>query len=250
MMAAILALAAAIVVSAWAWRHRARAAYAPASRDAAFWHRRTRVPHAPIRARALKRLVEIGTADDADLIRDSLKGDEDGYVRAIAAECLGKMKHQPSIPALDAALSDMDARVSDAAVLALADTGGPKALDALIGAIDPKEERRTVMVVMSLRKFKAAEAEDALVRELDSRSAWTRWRTIRSLLDIGTTRCVPKLRDLAGDPFKDTDFSKPKFSKHDPTGVVKRMLADAIKAAGERPPWPSIRANPKRGAEK
>ena len=246
--AAILVFAAALVTAAWTWRRQAQGAYTPAPRDAPFWRRHTRVPSPTIRARALTRLAELGTADDPKLIRDSLKNDEDGYVRAIAAECLGKMKHEPSIPALNAALSDKDARVSDAAALALADTAGPKALDALIGAIDPKEERRTVMVVMSLRKFKAAEAEDALIRALDSRSAWTRWRTIRSLLEIGTTRCIPKLSALAGDPFKDTDFTKPKFSKHDPTGVMKRMLEDAIKAAGQRPPWPSIRANARKGA--
>jgi HEAT repeat protein len=232
----------AVIGAVWIWRSHARGSYAPPRRDAAFWRRRVAGPDTRTSAKALKRLTLIGGDRNADLIANTLKHHESGFVRATAAECLGRLARPEHVPALRAALKDADSRVSDEAIRALGAVGNKPAFDALADALDGASQYKTVMIVVRMPDFKMSEAEDKLISLLDHKSAWVRWRVIRSLGQVGTQRCVPRLKRLVGDPMQGTDYKAPEFSKHDLRGIVERMLADAIAAASQRPPWPSAAA--------
>jgi HEAT repeat protein len=231
-------LVAAALTAVWAWRRTSHERYTPPPRDAAFWRHRAAVPHNRVRADALKNLAKTGDPKSAPLVLQAMETDPSGYVRAVAAEAVGSFEDRRHVAPLRGALKDSDPRVSDAAVLSLRRLGGEKALDALVKAVDPEDERKTVMIVTALPAFKARRAEDALVRLLDAPSAWIRWRTIAALRQVGTRRCVPKLEALQDDPFKGTEYEAPPFKKHDVRGLVGRLLQDAISAASKRPPWP------------
>jgi len=178
-----------------------------------------------------------------------LKSAESGFVRAVAAECLGTVRSKEHVPVLKSALNDRDMRVSDAAVRALGEVGGKDAFEALAGAIDEKQPHRTVMITVALPSFRTNESEDALIKLLGTRSAWIRWRAIRALGKVGTRRCVPHLRRLEGNPLGGTDYESPQFKKHEISGIVSRMLADAIAAASKRSPWSQRAPVPKGGAK-
>jgi len=221
----------------WAWRVHRRRPYETYLRE------RAAAPHGRIRARALRELAVLGGKKNAAVITSCLKTDPDGYVRAIAAECLGKLSGPEHVPVLGAALHDADPRVADAATRSLAEAGGDSAFNELVGAIDEGDEHRTVMIVATaLPSFKTGASEDVLVQLLGSRSPWIRWRAVRSLITVGTKRCVPRLKELQppeNDPLAGTDYQSPQFKKHELRGVMGRLVTDAIAAASTRPPWPA-----------
>ena len=221
----------------WVWTSQRRGPYAPPRRDAAFWRRRASSPESRIKAQAFRQLARRNDREGIEAITTALRSDESGFVRAVAAECLGTVKSKQHVPLLKSALNDKDMRVSDAAVQALGKVAGKEAFDALVGAIDEKDEHKTVMVTVALPSFQTNESEDVLIKLLDTRSAWIRWRTIRSLIKVGTQRCVPRLKQLEGNPLGGTDYEPPQFKKHEISEITSRMLAEAIEAASKRPAW-------------
>ena len=239
------ALAAVLLILAvaalfWAWHTTTSAPYSPPPRDADYWRRRAAQPDDSVRAHAFKQLGGLRDTESIPLLSQAVQSDKNGFIRAAAAETLGDLRSPAQVPLLRTALEDSDRRVSDAATRALAQIASPDAQTALIAAIDEKEEHKTVVIVMELPAFKSEKTEDTLLRLLDSRSAWIRWRTIVALGKVGTTRAVPKLQQLLPAPLLGTNYDAGPYKEMDFLGTqIREMLTDSIDAASKRSPWPS-----------
>ncbi len=244
-----LFLVVAIVVGVLALR-RSGESYRPPPRDASFWRHQVDSPADGTRATAIKYLGKFGTEDDLEVIRPILTEDPSGYVRAIAAESLGKLGCERAVPLLAAALDDPYQPVADEAVRSLAVIGGEAAFAHLAEAAQKGSQHRTAMIVaVALPRFQTRASEQLLIDLMNETDAvQIRWRTIRALKQVGTRTSVPELRKLVDNPFVGTEIGAAGVASPEGevvvevTGeireVVDEILAEAITAASSRPPWP------------
>lgn len=233
-----------LAIRAW---QSSRDEYEPPAEDTRYWRHRADHPDVATRAKAIKHLVGSRAETDVEIVRRAVTDDPSGHVRAVAAEALGRIGDERHVPVLEEGLEDEYPPVADEAARALAQVGGDAAFDALAEAAKEGSGHRTAAIVATaLPKFKHRAAEALLVELMKTTtSAHIRWRTIRALAEVGTRTCVPELKKLEGDPFAGTDFGSAP-AKHEAPGVapadiravVDAMLADAIQAASNRPPWP------------
>jgi len=245
---ALVLILIAVAAALWTWTRTTTSRYDPPERGGRFWAHRTQNADPKTRSHALKKLADIQAPQGAELAEHALKTDPSGYVRAVAAETLGRYAAPEHVPALEAALDDKHSPVSDEAVRALGRIGTDAAFAALQSKVGDDRPHRTVMIVATaLPRFQNRACETLLVELLQTtRSAWIRWRTIRALGQVGTKTCVPALEKLRGAPFQGTDGETaragereaPGVRPQDILGVVNRMIEDAIAAAAARPPWP------------
>jgi len=93
-------------------------------------------PDRDVRAMALHALISLGIEDGQAISLEALR-DEDGFVRATAARCLGEMGVAVAAPALAERLSsDPDWHVRKLAAESLTVLGGTEAAEALVRALE------------------------------------------------------------------------------------------------------------------
>lgn len=117
-----------------------------------------------VRVTALYALVAASVPDTRELVVRAIE-DEDGFVRATAAKCLGDLEHREAIPILvKHLLSDEDWHVRQRAGESLAVLGGEASREALARALaDPVKEVRLV-AVKGLADLDPLPSLDALAR--------------------------------------------------------------------------------------
>lgn len=144
-----------------------------------------------------------------------LEGDIDPMVRALAARCLGKCKHQPAVPALVKALGDQSPVVRQDVVIALSQIGDKAALPTLLNMLNGETEksidvRRSIAQALrpSYVTEPAPELIDALIERLEDRNNGVGFAAWQSLLQL-TKQNIPfdtkeweKWRDSTKEPKK------------------------------------------------
>jgi len=161
----------------------------------------TNDPDRNVRATALNVLVGLEVPDAVALSRGALS-DRDGFVRATAAKLLGDTKDSAHVTLLAEHLSDdSDPIVRQRAAEALADVGGPGAVEALtLGLEDPVDKVRLASVE-GLRVLGPAAARKGLERLLREDTVWeVRAQAARALGGAGAPEAAEALDAALEDP--------------------------------------------------
>jgi hypothetical protein len=126
--------------------------------------------------------------------------DEDTGIRVLAAEYLGEIASQESVPALIEALHDTSGDVRARASESLAEMGSFEAAGPMIDLLDDQEDWIRTVAARSLAKLGAGEAIPKITEELiNSDDRWMKIAYIESLGVLRATEALPAIIDAFGN---------------------------------------------------
>ena len=140
----------------------------------------------------MEEISKLVQAQDSDGLT-ALLSDYARDVRVAAAQALGQLRDDDTVPALVGAMGDEEVQVRQAAADALVRIG-EASISALLGTLEGQGGRLAPYALWALGEIGSPAAVDALAQQAAQASAWRiRWSAVEALGEVGGERAVQTL---------------------------------------------------------